>query len=68
MKKFEEHGRAFSSGKVVKLRFPVPNNDPMKFFLFREDLEKLLDGKMFYARVFLDGEVDVNAERVAPRD
>jgi hypothetical protein len=53
-KKFEEHGRMFSRGKVVKLRFPVPNNDLLSFFMFKEDIEKLLDEKLFYARIFLD--------------
>jgi len=65
MSKFEEHGRMFSSGRVVKLRFPIPNNDDLRFFAFKEDIEKLLDGELSYVRLFLDGEERSNEERVA---
>jgi hypothetical protein len=61
--KFKEEGRMFSRGKVVKLRFSVPNNEPLSFFMFKEDVEKLLDDKLFYARIFLDvQEVDARAK------
>jgi len=48
----------FSRGKVVKLRFPVPENEPMRFFAFKEDVERLLDGELEYVRLFLDSEVE----------
>lgn len=60
LSRFKEHGRIFSSGKVVKLRFPIPENEPMRFFAFKEDLEKLLDGRLQYVRLYLDSEFEVS--------
>jgi hypothetical protein len=58
VEKFKEHGRVYSTGKVLKLRFPVPNNDPLRFFVFKDDVERLLNNKLFYARVYLDAEAE----------
>ena len=57
MSKFEEHGRMFVTGKVVKLRFKIAKDSNLNFFVFKEDVSKLLEGRLLYARVFLDCEV-----------
>jgi hypothetical protein len=54
MVKYKEEGRMFSRGKVVKLRFPVTKNDCLSFFMFKGDIERLLDGEYLFAQIFLD--------------
>jgi hypothetical protein len=54
MSKFEEHGRMFVRGKTVKLRFNIPESDDLAFFCMREDVERLLDNRLEYVRIFLD--------------
>jgi hypothetical protein len=61
-KKFEEHGRMFSSGKVVKLRFNSPESYELRLFAFKDDIKRLFDGNLDYVRLFLDREVNAHGE------
>lgn len=44
-------------GKVVKMVFPMPSGNPLRFFAFREDVEKLFSGEWEFVRIFLDVEM-----------
>jgi hypothetical protein len=55
----------FATGKVVKLRFKVTNSSDLNFFMFKEDIKKLLDGSMYFARIFLDKEFQHAEEQKA---
>lgn len=58
MSKFVEHGRMFRVGRVLKMRFKIPNSTDLNFFVFVEDVLSLIDKKFYYARIFLDKEQD----------
>ena len=63
MYKFEEHGRMFHVGRVLKLRFKIPNSSDLSFFCFAEDIPKLLEGKLYYVRIFLDKEQEEGVKK-----
>jgi len=57
MSKFEKAGEMELRGKTAKLSLDAESGDPVKFFCFADDLQKLLDGKFQYVRIFRDGEM-----------
>ena len=52
--KFEPIGEIIIRGKVAKIVLDAKSKDPVRFFCFLNDLEKLVDGKFTYAQVFRD--------------
>jgi hypothetical protein len=63
MSNFEEQGRIYVRGKVLKLRFKIPNSTDLAFFCFKEDIQKLFDGSLVYVRVFADEEFQYASEQ-----
>jgi hypothetical protein len=63
MNRFEEHGRMFHVGRVLKLRFKIPNSSDLSFFCFAEDVEKLIKRDVYYVRIFLDKKQDEGVKK-----
>ena len=54
MSKFVPHGKIYARGRVLKLEFDNGGHDPMRFFCFIDDVEKLLDGQKGDITIYLD--------------
>lgn len=54
MGKFKVEGRMYSRGRVLKLEFSIPNNDPLRFFCFKDDVDQLLDDSRKEVQIYLD--------------
>jgi len=52
--KYDPVGEISIRGRAAKIVLDPQGNDPVRFFCFAEDLEKLLDGKFSYVKVFRD--------------
>ena len=52
--KYDPVGQLFLRGKAAKIELDHESKDPVRFFCFVADLEKLLDGKFSYVNVFRD--------------
>ena len=53
-KKFDPQGKIYVRGRVLKLEFDNGAHDPMRFFCFIDDVEKLLDGQRDDVVIYLD--------------
>ena len=61
--KYDPVGEILIRGRAAKIVLDPTSKDPVRFFCFVEDLEKLLDGKFQYVKVFRDsGAADRFAE------
>ena len=54
MSKFVPQGKIYARGRVLKLVFENGGHDPMMFFCFIEDVEKLLGDKVKDVLIYLD--------------
>ena len=52
--KFVPQGKIYARGRVLKIVFENGDHDPMMFFCFIEDVEKLLDGNVKDVLIYLD--------------
>ena len=55
MSKLVKVGELEIRGRTAKLSLDAESGDPVRFFCFVEDLEKLLKGEFGYVRIFRDG-------------
>jgi hypothetical protein len=56
MSRFEKAGELELRGKAVKLILDPQSKDPVRFFMLRVDVEKLLSGEFSYVNVFKEDE------------
>lgn len=54
MGKFKVEGRIYSRGKVLKMKFDVGDNDPLRFFCFKDDVDALLDDPTREVQIYAD--------------
>ena len=52
--KYDPVGEISIRGRAAKIVLDGESKDPVRFFCFAEDLEKLLDGKFQYVKIFRD--------------
>jgi len=53
-KKYDPVGQLFIRGKAAKIELDHESGDPVRFFMFASDLEKLVHGEFSYVRIFRD--------------
>jgi hypothetical protein len=54
MSKFIPQGKILARGRVLKLVFENGAHDPMRFFCFVDDVDKLLSGQRDDVVIYLD--------------